>query len=42
MKDNAHRYNLAGTLENLILGRLFGNIRKENAPDYEWIPALIF
>ena len=35
MKDNAHRCNLAGTLENLILGRLFSNIREEDAPDYE-------
>ena len=35
MKDNADCCNLAGTLENLILGQLFGNIREENAPDYE-------
>ena len=42
MKDNAHRCNLAGTLENVILDRVFGNNREENAPDYEQIPALIF
>ena len=31
MKDNTHHCNLAGTLENLSLDPLFGNISEENA-----------
>ena len=41
MKDNTHHCNLAGTLENLSLEPLFGNISEENAPDYKRISALI-